>query len=239
MNPTQEQVNVSGDRDNDSQKSCGENGSFIELNCETEPELNGLTYDFKDHVLWLWNKNVTLRWKLNLTNVNESATIKYFKQVFRADLSDAINAWGDASPVKFQEVVQNQGSHFEVVFYDNICSAPNKCYHALAFTPSFPADKLELRISNTFVKLSKKLRLRILSHEIGHIFGLRHSDAANTEPSSPAVVIGRDDSKSIMSLDADAKVTRKDRDNLKAVYRQAWSGNPDPIRGVRVRLVSV
>ena len=232
-------MNRSEETDNNDEKSCSEDGSCFQLSCETEMDLNQLVYDFKDQVLWLWDKNITLRWKLNLTNVNESATSHYVNHEFRNDLEAAIDAWGDASPVKFQENNQNDESHLEVVFHDNLCGSSRTCYHALAFFPSSPTDSWMLRLSNTFVRLSKKLRIRILSHELGHIFGLRHSDAAKTEPRSPSVVIGRDDSKSIMSLDADGKVTRKDRENLHAVYQQAWSGKPDPIPRVKVKLVSV
>ena len=76
-----------------------------------------------------------------------------------------------------------------------------------------------------------------LTHEFGHVFGLRHFFAQVTETAFPSEIFGTHNEESIMNYGVQSRMTDRDRDDLKSLYETAWSGQLIQVNGTPVRLV--
>jgi hypothetical protein len=83
----------------------------------------------------------------------------------------------------------------------------------------------------------KKEQVDTLAHEIGHVFGLRHFFAPETETRWPSVIFGAHNPFSIMNYGNNSELTEADRSDLKLLYEGAWSGQLKEINGTPVKLV--
>lgn len=80
-------------------------------------------------------------------------------------------------------------------------------------------------------------QVETLAHEIGHIFGLRHFFAPESETAWPSEIFGEHTRFSIMNYGRDSYMTDADRRDLKLLYQSAWSGALTNINGTPIKLV--
>ena len=81
---------------------------------------------------------------------------------------------------------------------------------------------------------SRKEQVETFIHEIGHIFGLRHFFAAESESTWPSEVFGKHSKFSIMNYGADSVLTKKDKSDLRRLYDRVWSGALRGINGTPI-----
>ena len=83
-------------------------------------------------------------------------------------------------------------------------------------------DATSVRIPKMFEQ-SRKEQVDTLTHEVGHIFGLRHFFAPDQETRWPSEIFGEHKPFSIMNYGANSELTDADRRDLKTLYTSAWS----------------
>jgi hypothetical protein len=181
----------------------------------------------------LWAENLVLRWRFNETSLAMFQQPEAIKRKIRKLLNSAITAWGDAAPIRFTESVDN--SDFEVVVEKNDDCSPQGCTLAQAFFPD--AGRHKLYVYPKMFGQIKKEQVDTLTHEIGHIFGLRHFFAPDLETRWPSEIFGENKPFSIMNYGDKSELTDVDRRDLKILYKSAWSGQLTKINGTPIKLV--
>ncbi len=86
--------------------------------------------------------------------------------------------------------------------------------------------------------LSRQEQIITLTHEAGHILGLRHFFAQISEKAWPSEIFGHHNPFSIMNYGEKSQLTREDVDDLKKLYELAWDGQLPHINGTPVVLVT-
>lgn len=191
-----------------------------------------IVLDATDGFIPLWDKNLVLRWAFN------SASLSFFQQPealmskVRGLLNDAILAWGDAAPIRFTESMDN--SDFEIVVERLPNCSPQGCTLARAFFPD--GGRHKLFIFPTMFQQSRKEQVDTMTHEIGHIFGLRHFFAPENETPWASVVFGEHNPFSIMNYGNNSELTDADRNDLKLLYEGVWSTQISKINGTPIKL---
>ena len=84
---------------------------------------------------------------------------------------------------------------------------------------------------------SRKEQIDTMTHELGHVFGLRHFFAQERENAWPSEIYGEHDAFSIMNYGALSELTSNDREDLRTLYARAWSGDLLSINGTPIQLV--
>jgi predicted Zn-dependent protease len=84
---------------------------------------------------------------------------------------------------------------------------------------------------------SRKEQIDTLTHEIGHVFGLRHFFAPEMETAWPSEIFGEHKPFSIMNYGANSELSNEDRRDLRKLYEGAWSGELEEINGTPIKLV--
>ncbi len=181
----------------------------------------------------LWAENEVLRWKFNETSLSVFRRPAAVKTRVRELLTAAITAWRTAAPIRFSE--NHDNSDFEIVVEEFESCTPQGCTLAQAFFPD--AGRHQLFVFPTMFQQSKKEQVDTLTHEIGHVFGLRHFFAPETETQWPSVIFGEHKPFSIMNYGANSELTEDDRRDLKRLYEGAWNGQLKKINDTPVRLV--
>ncbi|KAL7961093.1 hypothetical protein V8C34DRAFT_274679 [Trichoderma compactum] len=118
----------------------------------------------------------------------------------------------------FKEVKRYEPATVAVVYEHRQRS--DHMYLANAFFPRAEPGEL-LLYPRIFAKDNAEYLANILSHEIGHILGLRHEFAHNREADDPSVRSGSEDPQSVMEYHEDLgklQVTKKDLEGLKELY---------------------
>lgn len=180
----------------------------------------------------LWNQNVTLKWKFN-SAFDDYTNSTEVKQYIRTIFTNAINEWGDASPVIFQE--DNNQWDFDITILPDNCNQSG-CTLASAFFPN--EDKNILILHPKMFEQTKKEQIETLIHEIGHIFGLRHYFAKEKESSWRSEVFGVHYPLTIMNYGNYSTLTEQDRTDLKLLYQKVWNGQLTNINGLAIKLFS-
>lgn len=191
-----------------------------------------IVLDATDGFIPLWAENLVLRWSFN------TASLSFFQQPeaimsnVRGLLSDAILAWGDAAPIRFTET--NDNSDFEIVVERLPNCSPQGCTLARAFFPD--AGRHKLFIFPTMFQQTRKEQVDTMTHEIGHIFGLRHFFALEKETAWASVVFGEHNPFSIMNYGENSELKEADRRDLKLLYEGVWSNQIRKINGTPIKL---
>jgi len=191
-----------------------------------------IVLDATDGFIPLWAENMVLRWTFNTASMSFFQQPQAIMSKIRGLLSDAILAWGDAAPIRFTESTDN--SDFEIVVERQPNCSPQGCTLARAFFPDVGRHKLY--IFPTMFQQSRKEQVDTLTHEIGHIFGLRHFFAPENETPWASVVFGEHKPFSIMNYGALSELTPTDRNDLKLLYEGVWNNQIRKINGTPIKL---
>jgi hypothetical protein len=190
--------------------------------------------DATDGFIPLWAEDVTLRYRFRERSIQrhfedpdaaKSAILRLF--------GEALDAWGDAAPVRFK--YDEEASDFEFVMMQSTDCDSNGCVLASAFFPD--AGRHEFAMYPTMFEQTHKEQVDTFAHEVGHIFGLRHFFANISETRWPSRLFGEDNAFSIMNYGHMSEMTDADRSDLKKLYRAAWNGELTEIDGAPIRLV--
>jgi hypothetical protein len=192
-----------------------------------------IVFDATEGFIPLWAENLVLRWKFNEASLAVFQQPNAIKKKLRNLLNSAITAWGDAAPIRFKEVANN--SDFEIVMERNDDCTPQGCPLAAAFFPD--GGRHQLYVFPKIFEQVKKEQVDTLTHEIGHIFGLRHFFAPDSETKWPSVIFGTNQPFSIMNYGDKSELTDADRSDLKKLYTSAWSGQITNINGTPIKFV--
>lgn len=192
-----------------------------------------IVLDATEGFIPLWAENLVLRWRFNEASLAVFQQPETIKEKIRDLFGKAILAWGDAAPVRFTENSDN--SDFEIVMKQNDSCTPQGCPAAQSFFPD--AGRHQLLIFPKVFEKSNKEQIDTLTHEIGHIFGLRHFFAPELETSWPSIIFGTHKPFSIMNYGSDSELTDEDRNDLKKLYESVWSRQLTKINGTPIKLV--
>ncbi len=190
--------------------------------------------DATDGFIPLWAEDVTIRYRFRDRSIQ-----RYFEDPDAAKTAilnlfgEALDAWGDAAPVRFK--YDEDASDFEFVMMQSTDCDSNGCVLASAFFPD--AGRHEFAMYPTMFEQSHNEQVETFAHEVGHIFGLRHFFANISETSWPSRLFGEDNPFSIMNYGHMSQMTDADRSDLKRLYRAAWNGELTAIDGAPIRLV--
>ncbi|CAO3567828.1 unnamed protein product [Mortierella alpina] len=168
---------------------------------------------------------VQLRYRFNERTLRES---KRSKEVITKVLNEAIKRWGDSAPVSFVE--DNDLWDFEIYVLNTSLCRGNNYVLAGAFFPGGGQQKLELY--PTMFEALFEDQVSTLTHELGHVFGLRHwfaksEDADSGWTSQPFT---------IMNYGEKSMLTENDKKDLKLLYKLAWSGELKKINSTPIVL---
>ena len=193
-----------------------------------------IVVDASEGFIPLWAKDMTLRWRFQERSMNFFEDPEAAKTAIKDLLGEALLAWGaDVIPVKFTQ--RNDAWDFEIVVRKVDDCDINGCVLASAFFPD--AGRHELVMYPQMFAQSRKEQVDTLTHEIGHIFGLRHFFADVREKTFPSEVFGEHRPFSIMNYGSQSELTDDDRSDLRRLYQVAWSGELTEINRTPIRLV--
>ena len=187
----------------------------------------------------LWTPNSTLFWRFDERSMQRFSYPDQAKAHFRELIDGAMDMWGDAAPVKFQEAPPGSPLTDIDFFYGltpgNDCNPNGGCVMASAF---FPSQNIErLWVFPKLLETDKSYQFEVMAHELGHIFGLRHYFAKEKEAKLPAVVFGEHSKFSIMNYGSDAMLTETDRRDLALFYTKVWNREITHVGGMNIDLV--
>ncbi len=182
----------------------------------------------------LWAENQTLRWRVNMPSMHYFDDAEEGKKYFKDLFSYGVSMWEDAVPVRF--TYDDDLYDFEIVMrsYDD-CDG-NSCTMADAFFPD--GGRNELNFYPFMFEFEDEEIFDTMAHELGHIFGLRHFFANISELDYPSELFGNDNAFSIMNYGELGKITQQDINDLKELYRQAWSREIIHINNTPIRLLT-
>lgn len=182
----------------------------------------------------LWSPGTTLNWRFDEGSFERFGDTERMKRKVSRLMRDAMNAWGNAAPIKFNK--SNTVPDFEVYMRQRR-DCKDGCVLASAFFPSSRLERVTLYPS--MFEYDEEDQLSTMVHEIGHIFGLRHFFAQTDayERKFPSLVFGKHSRFTIMNYGSESRLTEADRQDLARLYDAAWSDNPETEIDKAVRLV--
>jgi hypothetical protein len=181
----------------------------------------------------LWAEGVKLYWRFQPRSFGAFADPDRAKARIRSLMGKALDLWGDAAPIAFEE--RNKGWDFEIVLSAGDNCSPRGCVLASAFFPD--GGRHRLMIYPRMLQQVEQEQIETLVHEIGHMFGLRHFFAQVSEQQLASQIFGTHVEFSIMNYGANSYVTDADRNDLKELYRLARSGTLRAINGTEIKLM--
>lgn len=189
--------------------------------------------DATDGFIPVWQEGMTLRWRFDERSIRRAfAEPAAAKERIRLLFGEALEKWGDAAPVKFNEA--DEVTDFELTMAPGDDCDDNGCVLASTFFPDEGRHKF-MMYPKLFTQ-SHKEQVDTFIHESGHIFGLRHFFANIRESRWPSRLFGEDNPFSIMNYGDMSELTDTDREDLKRFYRAVWSGELTEIDGAPIRL---
>jgi hypothetical protein len=192
-----------------------------------------IVVDATEGFIPLWGENLVLRWRFNAASLSIFQNSDAIGEKTRDLLNSAVAAWEDAAPIRFTEADDNPD--FEIVIEKNDDCDPRGCVLAQAFFPD--AGRHQLYVFPKMFEQSRKEQVDTLTHEVGHIFGLRHFFAPDQETRWPSEIFGEHKPFSIMNYGANSELTDADRRDLKTLYTSAWSKDLTNINGTPIKFV--
>jgi hypothetical protein len=192
-----------------------------------------IVVDATEGFIPLWAAGTTLRWRFQEHSLTAFADPEAGKAAIVDLLSDALLQWGDAAPVRFTQ--RDDAWDFEIAMRETDDCTPRGCVLASAFFPD--AGRHELVIYPRMFSQDRKEQVDTLIHEIGHTFGLRHFFANISETRWASQIFGEHKPFSIMNYGAQSELTQADKDDLRRLYRLAWSNELTNINGTPIRFV--
>jgi hypothetical protein len=181
----------------------------------------------------LWAEGVKLYWRFQPRSFAAFEDPERAKGRIRGLMQKAIDMWGDAAPIEFEE--RDRGWDFEIVLSAGDNCNPRGCVLASAFFPD--GGRHRLMIYPRMLQQVEQEQVETMVHEIGHMFGLRHFFAKVSEEQVASETFGTHVEFSIMNYGANSFVTDADRSDLKELYRLARSGTLKAINGTAIQLV--
>lgn len=193
-----------------------------------------LVVDASEGFIPLWGPDVTLRWRFQPQSLNlfvdPEGAAAYLRELFGRGLE----LWGDAIPVRFTEATD--AWDFEVaVSPQTNCRPTGGCTLARAFFPD--SGRHDLVLYPTLFEQSLTEQIETMAHEFGHVFGLRHFFAPVSETAWANEIFGTHSSFSIMNYGTRSVMTPADKDDLRQLYSQVWSGELTEINGTSISQV--
>lgn len=209
------------------------------IRCATDPPpksgiLPEVVVDLVKDKVPLWSRSTRLNWRFDEGSFERFGGAERMKRKVSQLMRDAMNAWGNVAPVKFNK--SNDLPDFEVYMRQRR-DCKEGCVLASAF---FPSSKLErVTLYPSMFEYDQDEQLSTMVHEIGHIFGLRHffADTDAYERKFPSLVFGKHSRYTIMNYGSESRLTRADREDLGRLYEAAWSAGPEAEIGKEVILV--
>lgn len=208
--------------------------------CDTESrgsvrDIAELQLDATQGFIPLWSEGSILRWRFREQSLLPFEAPDEVKARIEALFCQALRAWGDAVPVAFTR--DDDAWDFQIVVQAvERCDETGGCVLASAFFPD--PGRHDLVIYPTLFRQDPAEQVESLAHELGHVFGLRHWFAPQREASFPSRPYGRQSRTSIMNYGPDSQLTEQDRNDLKTLYSEAWSGRLTHVNGTPIRLVA-
>ncbi|WP_155642260.1 matrixin family metalloprotease [Pseudomonas alabamensis] len=215
-------------------------GPHSSIICDTESRggvrnIAELQLDATQGFIPLWSEGSILRWRFREQSLLPFEDPEAVKAAIEALFCKALRAWGEAVPVSFAR--DDDAWDFQVVVQAvERCDETGGCVLASAFFPD--PGRHDLVIYPTLFKQDEAEQIETLAHELGHVFGLRHWFAPQREAGFPSTPYGVQNAVSIMNYGPDSQLTDDDRQDLKQLYEDAWSGRLTQINGTPIRLVS-
>ena len=190
-----------------------------------------LVLDASEGFIPLWAIGRTLHYRFNELSMNYFQNRSKAKSAVLTLFAEAILAWGDSAPIRFAENTDTYD--FEIFMNRHDDGSDEEGYVlASAFFPASGRDRLTLYPK--MFEQSRKEQVETLIHEIGHIFGLRHFFAVESEATWPSVIFGTHSKFSIMNYGADSILTDADKSDLVRLYEQVWSNSLKKINGTPI-----
>ena len=192
-----------------------------------------IVVDASEGFIPLWSADTILRWRFREQSMDYFQDPAAAEAEIRNLFAEALLAWGSAAPVTFKH--DKDLWDFEIVMRSaDQCNAFG-CVLASAFFPDGGRHALEL-YPKMFTQ-DRKEQVDTITHEVGHIFGLRHFFANVSEGAWPSQIFGEHDKFSIMNYGAFSELTDNDKEDLTLLYESAWSGELTHINGTPIQLV--
>ena len=217
--------------------------------CSRETPVQGvsraakLVLDAPNQVL-LWGEGVTLYWRFEDGFFRYADDPTAAEEDMREYISSAIEDWGEASPLQFEESEDDWDFEF-TSSAELACDEDGACVVATAFFPNYFYRYPSTRKITFFTKaifeelsLSDATIVHVIVHELGHVFGLRHFFAPEEESHSSSVIYGEHVPQTVMNYGEDSVLTQTDKDDLKSLYEGAWNGTITEIEGIAVALLT-
>lgn len=190
-----------------------------------------LVLDASNGFIPLWEANRTLHFRFNERSMRYFRDPSKAKSAIRTLFAEAVLAWGDSSPIAFSE--NNDTYDFEIYMNRSDDGDDQSGYVlASAFFPASGRD--QLTIYPKMFEQSRQEQIETLIHEIGHIFGLRHFFAMELEGAWPSEIYGEHNKFSIMNYGANSILTSVDKNDLRTLYEELWSGRLRKVNGTPI-----
>lgn len=181
----------------------------------------------------LWAADTVLRWRFRERSLSHFENSAAAKAEIRTLMAEALVAWGSAAPVRFK--YDDDLWDFEIVVRSADECNVYGCVLASAFFPD--GGRHELTLYPQLFEQIRAEQVDTFTHEIGHVFGLRHFFAELQEEAWPSEIFGTHDKFSIMNYGELSRLTEADKTDLTRLYQLAWSGALKNINETPIKLV--
>jgi len=176
--------------------------------CYTEDRTNELFIQLEEGEVLLWNYDATITWTMKSPSFPSQGHVEYAKE----QTQQAIMEWG-IKGVEFKYVDEKEIDN--ATFVVKYSKSPSGGTIAKAFFPVEDQENIVI-YPLAFTEGEIKYLKNNLSHEIGHIYGLRHEFAIRE--ADPSVQFGPSNPASVMNYNSPPVIQDSDRTWLQKLY---------------------